>query len=377
MTRYGNRGEGWPEKGIEEKGAGNNGIKKGVIKGVVAIAALITALNSVYVIDQREQGVVTQFGKPVKVILNPIKKDNKELLDLEEIKGLYEEEGIAVSEGAGLRVKIPFIQKVRRFDRRLLRWNGYPEEVPTKDKRYIWVDTTARWRIEDPLRFLRTMNSNVQALARLDDIIDSTTRNSITRRKLIEIVRTDNREMLVAEEELKETTGVEKIKEGRPEIVAEIISASKELVNEYGIKIEEMGVLIRGLTYVDSVKTEVEKRMIAERERIAEKYLSEGEGEFQKIIGDKEKTVKIILAEANKKAREIEGKADAEATKIYAEGFGKDPEFYGFWRKPELYDEFTKGKEGKTKLILGTDNPLFNLIKGELYPSHRTKEPSK
>jgi len=330
------------------------------IKGGIGLLALITGISALYKVDQTEQAVVTQFGKPVKIILNPIKKEDSKT---EELKKIYETERIAVSHGAGLRLKIPYIQSVKRFDRRLLRWNGFPEEIPTRDKKYIWVDTTARWYIQDPLKFLRSVGTEEQAHARLDDIIDSATRNAITQRNLIEIVRTDNREMEVTEEELKETTKVEEIKEGRPKIVKEITEKSREACKEYGIDIHEMGMLVKGLTYVKDVKDEVENRMIAERLRIAEKYKSEGEGEFQRIMGEKEKEVKKILSEAYKTAREIEGAADAQATEIYAKGFSKDPGFYDYWRKLDLYVKVLAGE--KTRLILGTDNPLLQTIKGK------------
>jgi membrane protease subunit HflC len=330
------------------------------IKGTLGLAAIITAFSSYYTVDQSEQAVVTQLGRPTTVVLNSVTKDTERT---EELTKSYQDEGVAVSEGAGFRLKVPFIQSIRTYDRRLLRWNGFPEEIPTRDKKYIWIDTTARWYIEDPLQFLRSVGTEEQAHTRLDDIIDSATRNAITQRNLIEVVRTNNREMEVTEEELKETTQVEQVYEGRPKIVAEITRKSKEACKEYGIGIHEMGILVKGLTYVDQVKKEVENRMIAERLRIAEKYKSEGEGEYQKIKGEKEKEVMKILSEAYKLAREIEGAADGQATEIYAKGFSKDPHFYEYMRKLQLYVDVLGGE--KTKLVLGTDNPLLEAIKGK------------
>ena len=337
-----------------------------VVLAAVAAAAVIAVIilsASMYVVDETQQAVVTQFGDPVLVIINPIEGPRKEAV-LKRLRDEYAEEGISVAEGAGLRFKVPFIQKVKKFERRLLRWNGYPEEIVTKDKKYIWVDNTARWYIEDPLLFFRTVGTEEQAHGRLDEIINPNTRNSMTKRDLIEIVRTDNRPMSVAEEELRETTQVAQVEEGRPKIVAEITQVSRKACEAYGINIHESGVLIKGLTYVQDVKDEVEKRMIEERLRIAKKHTSEGEGEFEKIMGDKEREVKTILSEAYKEAKEIEGVADANATKIYAEAFSKDPDFYRFWKMLELYEEAVGG-EG-TKLILGTDNPLFEILKGNL-----------
>ncbi len=334
---------------------------------VVLVILFVILYSSLYVVDQTEQAVVIQFGKPVRVIVNPIEGREKETI-LSDLNAKYSQENIAVAEGAGLRVKIPFIQNVKKFERRLLRWNGYPEQIPTKDKKYIWVDGTARWYIKDPLQFLRSVGTEEQAHARLDDIIDSSTRNSITKRDLIEIVRTDNREMRVAEEELRETIKVGQVTEGRPKIVAEITEISRKACEEYGIGIHTAGVLIKGLTYVQDVKVKVEDRMIEERQRIAKKYISEGEGEYESIMGDKEREVKTILSEAYKTAKQIEGEADAKATEIYAKGFGKSPDFYRFWKTLELYEQNIGGN--KTRLILGTDNPLLNLIKGNITDSN-------
>ncbi len=331
--------------------------------GLSATLVILILVFSVYVVDQTQQAVVTQFGKPVKIIINPIEGRRAEEVQIR-LKEKYEREGIAVSMDAGLRFKIPFIQQVRRFERRLLRWNGYPEQIPTKDKKYIWVDSTARWYIEDPLQFLRSVNSEEQAQARLDDIIDSSTRNAITKRDLIEIVRTDNRKMEVAEPELRETTEVGHILEGRLAIVREITEVALHACEEYGIGIHEKGVLIKGLTYVQEVKDKVEDRMIEERLRIAKKYTSEGEGEYEKIMGDKEREVRTILSEAYRTAREIEGVADAKAARIYAESFGRDPEFYRFWKTLELYETSLGG--GGTRLLLGTENPLIEFMKGQI-----------
>lgn len=335
-----------------------------VAKAGITALALLTGFSSFYTMDQAEQVVVTEFGKPVRVILNPLKgKDQgEEEAHINALKEAYQKEEIPVEEGAGLKFKVPFIQDVRRFDRRLLRWNGSPEEIPTKDKKYIWIDTTARWYIENPLVFLRSVGTEEQAQARLDDILDSTTRNAITKRDLIEIVRSNNREMRVTEQELRETLKVGDVGEGRQKVLDEIITVAQQACKEYGIRIYDAGILIKGLTYVDTVKVEVENRMMAERERIAKKYISEGEGESNKIMGNKEKELHRISSEAYRKAREIEGAADAQAIQIYADGFSKDPAFYRFVTTLEVYKKTLPGE--KTKLILGTDNPLLEMIKG-------------
>ncbi|MFC1697192.1 protease modulator HflC [Nanoarchaeota archaeon] len=337
-------------------------IIKYVILGVGGLTALIGINSATYTVDESEQAVITQFGKPKKIILNPIdgvltEEESKKL------KELYSAEGIKVSYGAGLKFKKPFIQKVQKFDRRLLRWNGYPEEVPTRDKKYIWVDPTARWYIKDPLKFLRSVGTEDQAQARLDDVIDSTSRNSITERNLIEIVRTDNREMMVAEDELRESLNIGEVKEGRPKIVYEMTVNSRKAMGDFGIDIHEHGVLLKGLTYVDSVKVKVEDRMKAERTRIAKKYISEGDGEYNNIIGQREKDVKEILSGAYKEAELIEGKADAEALEIYAKSYSKDPELYRFLETLKLYEE---SFASHTTIILGSDNPLMKYFEGNL-----------
>jgi len=339
---------------------------KAVIKGVVGIVALVTALSSLYTVDQTEQAVVTRFGRPVKVILNPLERKDKEERT-REIREADIKEEISYDEGAGLYFKLPFIERATKFDRRLLRWNGYPEQIPTRDKKYVWVDTTARAYIEDPLQFLRRGATEQQFHGRLDEIIDSVTRTSITQRDLIEVVRTDNREMRIAEKELAETTKevLTEVKEGRSEIVNEITEKSKDACREYGIGIFDEGILIKGLVYVESVKETVENRMMAERERIAKKYLSQGEGEFQNIMGRKERDIMRICSEAYKKAREIEGEADAKAVEIYADAYGRDPEFYQFIRSLQLYEEALA--TGKTRLVIGLENPLMRNLRGENY----------
>jgi len=342
-------------------------IKKRLAGLVVGATIALTGYSSFYTVDQTQQAIVTQFGNPVRVILNQGEIRDSER-KVKELKEKYQQLGISVAEGAGLRFKIPYIQSVTKFDKRLLRWNGYPEQIPTADKKYIWIDTTARFYIEDPLKFLNTVGTEEQAHGRLDDIIDASTRNSITSRNLIEAVRTDERKMRV-EVGLEETVPYEQVKEGRTKIVEEITRDADKICREkYGVRVHEEGVLIKGISYVDEVKESVEKRMMAERQRIAKKYISEGEGEAQKIMGDKDREVRTVLSEAYRTAKGIEGKADAQATEIYARAFNKDPQFYQFIRTLQLYEEGI-GKD--TKLIIGTDNPLFRMIKGEYGPTQK------
>lgn len=329
--------------------------------GIVGTLVVLAFLGGpFYIIDQQEQAVVTRFENPVKVILNPLDIEGKEET-LTTLRQKYEEEGISFSEGPGLRIKIPWIDAVKRYDRRLLRWDGYPEEIPTRDKKYIWKNDTIKWYVKDPLKFLRTVGSEDQAHARLDDIVDATSRNAITKSNLIEIVRTSNREMQVTEEELKETVSVDKIIEGRERIKNDIGSQSLNICEEYGIGIHTKGYLITSIVYVDSVKVTVEDRMISERERIAERYRSEGQGEYQKIMGSLTREQDKVMSEAYKKAQEIRGKAEAEAVKIYAETYNKDPEFYSFLKSLEVYTQSFKAEN--TRLLLGTDNELLKYLK--------------
>jgi modulator of FtsH protease HflC len=343
--------------------------KTGIV--VVVLVVLLALLLSMFIVDQKEQAVVTQFGKPVRVIVNPIAEGDARDQIVNELRAKYEPEGIGVAYGAGIHFRIPLIHSVRKFERRLLRWNGSPQQILTKEKKGIWLDPTARWFIKDPLQFFRAVGTEEEAHARLDDIIDSTVKNSIALRDLIEIVRTDNRPMVVAAEELKDSAQVVEIQAGRTKIVAEITQLSIEECEKVGIGIHPEGVIIKGLNYTQDVKKAVEDRMIAERQRIAEKSKSEGEGEYQKVMGQKDREVKVIISEAYKEAQGIEGAADAQATQIYADTYGQDPEFYRLWKTLELYEKGIVGD--KTKLVLGTDNPLFGLIKGDFLGESKTE----
>ena len=345
---------------------------KAVAKILGWLTAGLVAYHSVFVVDQTEHAVVTNFGNPKRVIV----VNNEKGLNIEKLRKDYSSEGIVLEEGAGLKFKWPW-QSVNRMDNRLRRWDGYPEEGPTKDKKNLWIDFTTRYSIEDPLKTLRKNGTESAVISKLSDIIDSDLRDALGENDLIELVRTDDRKLEVTEKELGESIPVAQIKKGRTKIMKGISDKSREVCHQYGIAIHDVGVLIKGLTYVASVKKEVENRMIKERTQIAEKYSSEGEGEFRSIMGLKEKDVKTARSEGYKKAKDIEGAADGAAYLIYANGFtnpeigidgrtnavsipglNSDPEFYSFVRSMRLL-QGGLGGDGKTTWTVGTDNPLI------------------
>jgi membrane protease subunit HflC len=308
-------------------------MKKGVIFALIVII-IFFLLGAVYVVDETEQVVVTQFGKAIgKPKTDP-----------------------------GLYFKIPIVQQANYFPKNLLEWDGDPGQIPTLDKTFIWVDTFARWKIVDPLKFFETANNVTGALGRLDDIIDAAVRNFITSYPLIETVRMTNRELDTFEagvDEVKEISPLGEVKTGRAKITKGIMERSQPKLAKFGIELVD--VKIKRLNYVEEVQRSVYQRMIAERKQIAEKFRSEGKGEARKIEGDKEKEMKRITSEAYRKAQEIKGKADAEATRIYAQAYGIDPDFYSFTNTLDIYKE-TLDKE--STLILSTDSEFFKYMKG-------------
>ena len=320
------------------------------------IAGAITLSQSLFIVDQTQHAVVTRFGNPKRVILNSLPFSSREKIN--QFEKETENNTIPVSQGAGIYFKMPFIETARKFDKRVMIWNGFTEEIPTKDKKYLLVDSTVRWYIEDPLTFLQKVGTEQQAHARLDDIIDSQTRNAISSRDLIELVRSSNRPMQVMEKELEESVQVGEITEGRNKIMKEVYEESRNICEQYGIGITLGGYLITSLTYVDSVKEKVEERMISERTRIAEKYRSEGKGEAQKISGEIELELKTIQSEAYRKAQDIRGKADQQAVSIYGNAYMKNPQFYEFSKALEVYKKTLSG----SKIILGTDNDFLRYL---------------
>jgi membrane protease subunit HflC len=301
---------------------------------VIPIVIILVALYSAaYTVDETQQVVVTQFGKAIG---NPITEP-------------------------GLKFKLPIIQEANFFPKNLLQWDGDPSQIPTLDKTYIYVDTFARWKVVDPLKFFQTVNNVTVALARLDDIIDAAVRNFISSYPLIETVRWTNRELDTYEvgiEKIQDERIIREITTGRQKIVKKILEQAFPKLNELGIVVVD--VQIKRLNYVEEVRTSVYGRMIAERKQIAEKFRSEGQGEARKIEGNRGKELKRITSEAYRTAQEVKGKADAESTRIYAQAYSKDPGFYSFLKTLDVYKE-TMDKD--SSLVLSTDSDFLKYFK--------------
>ncbi len=300
---------------------------------VILVIALFVS-GAVYIIDETKQVVITQFGKPV---------------------------GESIT-AAGLHFKTPFIQRAQYFEKRLMDWDGDPNQIPTKDKRYIWMDTTARWRITDALKFLQSVGTETGAHARLDDILNSATRDAITSHLLVEAIRNTNRILESKEEEAEIVVteeALEKIEVGREALAGMILDKAKVLAPQYGIELVD--VRIKRINYVEAVRRKVYERMIAERKRAAEQYRSEGQGKKAEIEGQMGKELKQITSEAYRKAQGIRGKTDAETTRIYADAYKKGPAFYAFMKTLETYRQTI---DEKSTIILTTDSDYYRYLKG-------------
>jgi len=301
----------------------------------VFIAAAVV-YTSAFVVDETEQVVVTRFGKIVREPLTD----------------------------PGLNFKLPFFDKVNKFPKNLLFWDGDPGQIPTLEKTYIWVDAFARWRIIDPIKFKQTVDTVFSAQSRLDEIIDPAVRNAVTSYRLIETVRRSNRVLDTFEVGIeKDETADDRIRyvltAGREQIMLGILKQAQPKLDKFGIELVD--VKIKRINYVDQVRNSVYNRMIAERKQIAEKFRSEGVGEARKIRGNKERDLKQIESEAYRTAEEVKGKADGQAADIYARAFGVDPEFYSFLKTMEVYRETLSGD---STLVLSTDSDFLGYLKG-------------
>ncbi len=314
------------------------------IRGIAILVLLglgiYLAMSSVYVVSEVEQMIITQFGKPV---------------------------GEPVT-SAGLKLKVPFIQEVNPIDKRVLEWDGNPSDMPTKDKLYISVDLFARWRITDPLQYFLRLRDERSAQSRLDDILGSETRNAVAKHELIEIIRTTRdrvplRDALLSDAERQLDMGsLVPIQKGRKQVEQEIFAAAAEKVRVFGIEL--LDIRFKRINYNDSVRPKIFDRMISERRQIAERFLSEGNGEAARIRGNRVRDLNKIQSEAYRQVEEIRGVADAKATEIYAKAYNQSPEavaFYEFTRTMQAYKSIITDD---TTLVLSTDSDLFKFLKG-------------
>jgi len=297
-------------------------------KFVIAFLVALVVFASAYSVGETEQVVITQFGEPVG---DPIRD-------------------------AGLHFKVPFTQDVRRFEKRILEWEGDENKITTKEERFIIVATTARWRIVDALAFLRSVGDEMKAQSRLDDILDGATRSIVSSQNLIDAVRSSNRQLREAvNTDSPEGTPVEQVTVGREKLVEMILDSARPQVSTMGIELVDFQ--FRRIEYEDSTRKKVYARMTSERNRIAERSRSEGRGRQAEIEGQKEREMKQITSEAFRKAEILRGEADAEAAKIYADAYGADPEFYSFYQSLETLKKALG--TGDTTLVLSTGSELL------------------
>ena len=305
---------------------------RGPLPFIVVAVVLVLLFSSVYTVSETEQAILVQFGMPVG--------------------GLVKD--------PGLHLKVPFIQDVHRFDKRWLEFDADPREVPTKDKKYIWVDAYARWRIVDPLRFYQAVGDERGAQSRLDDVIHGQTRNAVASFDLIELVRSSDQPFQITEEleGIGAAEAMAKIVSGREKIAQIVLKRAAEMTPPYGIELED--VRFRRINYVETVQQKVFERMISERKRIAERSRSEGQGRAAEIRGQKERDMLAASSVGYKTAQEVKGEADAKATAVYARAYDKDTDFYQFWKTMETLNN---SLDEKTWLILSTDSQLLRYLK--------------
>jgi modulator of FtsH protease HflC len=306
---------------------------KHIVLLVLTIAIAIAAFQSIFILDETQQAIVTQFGRPV---------------------------GGPRTE-PGLNFKTPFIHKVQLFDKRYLKWDGDPNQIPTLDKRFMFVDTYARWEITDPLQFFIRLRDERSGQSRLDDILDGETRNAIASHELIDLVRSTNREPEVYDEYLEDLESLDEISVGRERIETLVLERANVRTSDLGIRVLDFR--FKRMNYVPEVRERVFDRMISERNRIADLFRSEGEGEARRIEGNKERELARIQSEAFREAEGIIGRADATATNVYASAYNRNSgsrELYDFLRSMEALE---KSIDGNTSIILSTDNELLKFLK--------------
>ncbi|MET0386763.1 MAG: protease modulator HflC [Polyangiales bacterium] len=311
-------------------------IRSPVVLLVAALIALFLLQASMFTVAENEQVLMTRFGRISGTVDTP-----------------------------GLHWRSPFVQDIHVFDRRWLEWDGAPNQIPTRDKKYIWVEVFARWRIADVVKFYKRLRDEQNAQSRLDDIIDGEVRNVVANHDLIDIVRSSPREFDRPDEaDLSDATeaeqGVFAPQLGREQIAALILGKCAQVMPDYGVELAD--IKIKRVSYVESVQQKVFERMISERRRIAERYRSQGGGKRAEIEGKVERELLRVRSEAYRQAEEIRGKADAEAARIYADAYNRDPELYGFLRSLETYKTIINED---TDIVLSTDAPLLKYLRAE------------
>ena len=304
---------------------------------IIVVGVVFLGFGSIYTINEAEQAVVTQFGKPV---------------------------GGAITD-AGVHFKTPIIQTVIKFDKRILEWDGSANEIPTLDNKYIFIDAFARWRISDALQFYKSAKNEMLAQSRLDDILDGAVRDEIANRTMVEIVRSSNREMIIQDVESSSVNVDKKVikdqssKGARLEIVASILESVSKRLLDLNMGIEILDVQLKRINYTRQVQEQVFKRMISGQNQIAEKYRAQGQGKKQEILGMQVQRKKEIISGAYLESQKIKGEADANATRIYADAYGKSPEFYNFIKTLETYSNTL---DSSTQFILSTDNHYLKYL---------------
>lgn len=306
-------------------------MKKFLIPLIAVIVILV--VNSLYIVKEPHQVIITQFGKPVG---DPV-------------------------DTPGLKFKTPFIQNVHRFEKRFLEWDGDPNQLPTRDKRFIWVNNYARWRITDPLLFFQRLKNEQGAQTRLADILDGETRNAIASYDLVEVVRNTNREPEHTEGVPEDEVTLDKIQRGRDDIRLEILANSQERTSDLGIEI--LDVEFKRINYVAEVQRKVYERMTAERQRIADRFRSEGEGEAFRIRGEKDRELLRVRSEAYRTAQEIKGKADAQATNIYSRAYNRSAETRSFYSFMQTMESYKRSLDKSSSLVLSTDSDFYRYLK--------------
>ena len=304
-----------------------------IIYVIAGFFIFIIGINSFFILDETQQAIVTQFGKPVgEPRTDP-----------------------------GVNFKLPILQKVQFFDKRYLEWDGDSNQVPTKDKKFIFVDAYARWVITDPLQFFIRLRDERSGQTRLDDILDGETRNAVASNDLLDIVRSSNRDPETGDEVLEELDKLEDISVGREAIEKLILEKSNLRTADLGIQILDFR--FKRINYVDEVRESIYQRMISERKRIADQFRSEGQGEALRIAGDKERDLAQIQSEAIRESEEIRGRADAEATAIYAEAYNRNAQTRDLYEFLRSMESFEKALDENTSLILSTDSDFFKFLK--------------